>query len=803
MKSEKRNILFITLGDQTGANIPTIRMANALHLQGHNVQVLVRDKNYADPLVTQLPANNDFVAELGRVVNKDGSLTLLNRNLKYLFNTINEDNSYQDTDVILQHLKFNPHIIFVGITFDFLTSTDILKLSEATNAIVYNIAVDMNHFTGGCHFAWDCEGFIKGCDSVDCPAILDENFKDLASRNFLIKKENIEKGNFRILAGTGWTKDQAEKSLLYKDQQTIFNISGMVDIDIYNPTKRQAARETFGLSKDKFYILNGSENTQDERKGFRYFVKAINSFWDTLSPHQREQIEILLVTRINSLELYDEIKFKKTNFSYIEDINELSLLYQSANLFVNCSIEDSGPAMLIESMACGTPVLSFDMGAASEFIVEGETGWIVKNKNIESLSNSLLKIFNLPASNLLEIGEAAHKYVVKNGSLEQAVERVEKILAFHKEDFEKHKKSISVALCTYNGEKYIAEQLDSILNQHLKPDEIIICDDISTDNTLNILESYQKEFPEIIKIYRNETQLGVVKNFEKAINLCSKEIIFLSDQDDIWLPQKTEVAVRIFNRFPHVEAICHDLRICKEDKELLDMTMWDTMGFRYFLQNNYQNKNYLFHSIFFGNMVTGAAFCMKKTAAPVVFLNHIPDVIHDYQLAIEYLSKKSLYFHNECLGLYRHHENQQIGPKFRGMAWNTENIKAYYEVGNPFKNLLFIKNRMKTENIFYYLEATQDLKFEKIIRESIKALAINSINPKILGRQVKSMSEKLEKTRKDNYKIRSGVQLYLWFIRNLSRRLFQLAKIYYVILISSIFNRKTSIFRLISSSSEH
>lgn len=801
MKSEKRNILFTTLGDQTGANIPIIKLANSLHQQGHNVQVLVKDKNEHNSIVTVLSAKNGFVSELGRVV-KDGNKTLLDRDLKYLFNTINEDNSYQETDVILQQLNFNPHIIFVGITFDFLTSTDILKLSEATKAIVYNIAVDMNHFTGGCHFAWNCEGFIKGCDEVKCPAILDENYKDLAARNFQIKKDNIKKGNFRILAGTEWTKQQAKLSLLYKNQATLFNVSGTVDTDVYNPSKQNIAKGVFGLSDDKFYILAGSENTLDERKGYKYFVETLNLFWDKLKPEQREKVEILSVTKMLDEEAHSKIRFQKKNIPFIKDERLLSLMYQAANLFVNCSVEDSGPAMLIESMACGTPVVSFDMGAASEYLVDGKSGFIVKNKNTEALADAILKVFNLSPSKISEMGEIAYQRVLENGSLKQAVEKSERILEFHSEDFAKNKRTISVALCTYNGEKYIAEQLDSILNQHQPPDEIVICDDLSTDSTLEILESYQQNFPNIFKIYQNEKQLGVVKNFEKAINLCTKEIIFLCDQDDVWFPKKTDVVTRIFNQFPEVEAICHNLRICKENRDLLNFTMWDTMGFKYFLESDFPNKNYLFQSIFFGNMVTGAGFCLKKPNSPVVFSDQIPNIIHDYQLGIEYLSKKTLHFHNEFLGLYRQHENQQIGAKLRGVIHNTENVKIYYEVGSPFKNLLYLKTRMKNENIFYYLEATKNVFFEKEIREKLKNLAFNCVNPKVLLKQVTRMSKKVERARIINSEKKKGLQLYLWMIRILSLRLFQLAKIFYAMVYSLFFNKKISIFRLIANISD-
>lgn len=99
---------------------------------------------------------------------------------------------------------------------------------------------------------------------------------------------------------------------------------------------------------------------------------------------------------------------------------------------------------------------------------------------------------------------------------------------------------ISIAMATYNGEKYLREQLDSILAQTVQDFELVVCDDCSTDSTVRILEEYVEKDARI-KIFCNEQNLGFVKNFEKAISLCQGECIALSDQDDVWLPEHLQV----------------------------------------------------------------------------------------------------------------------------------------------------------------------------------------------------------------------------------------------------------------------
>src|SRR4030067_269521 len=99
------------------------------------------------------------------------------------------------------------------------------------------------------------------------------------------------------------------------------------------------------------------------------------------------------------------------------------------------------------------------------------------------------------------------------------------------------RKSIGVVLCTYNGEKYLREQLDSILCQTRAPDQILILDDCSNDRTIEIIENFLKKDGRI-RLIRNETNLGYARNFEKGISLCETDFIALSDQDDIWFNDK-------------------------------------------------------------------------------------------------------------------------------------------------------------------------------------------------------------------------------------------------------------------------
>lgn len=117
---------------------------------------------------------------------------------------------------------------------------------------------------------------------------------------------------------------------------------------------------------------------------------------------------------------------------------------------------------------------------------------------------------------------------------------------------------ISIVMTVYNGEKYLKEQIDSFLNQTVLPDEIIVADDCSSDKTIKILKEYKKNNFVKIKLFKNKYNLGFTKNFEKAISKSTGDIIFLSDQDDVWYNNKIEIIVKKFKNNPKVNLIIHD-----------------------------------------------------------------------------------------------------------------------------------------------------------------------------------------------------------------------------------------------------
>ena len=261
---------------------------------------------------------------------------------------------------------------------------------------------------------------------------------------------------------------------------------------------------------------------------------------------------------------------------------------------------------------------------------------------------------------------------------------------------------ISVAFIVYNGAKYLRTQLDSILAQTHVVDEIIVCDDASSDTTKEILEKYKRNYPDLIFLHFNNKNLGPTKNIEKAIQACSGDIILLSDQDDYWESNKVETIVKWFDGNPTMNGVFTNGTLMNSNGEIDNKYgLWDVMSFPYNKVNNGQDLKLYINTV--ENSVTGATLAIRNNLPflkkPFPTINHL---VHDRWLAMNLAENNSLGILDEKLIRYRIHSEQAIG----GM---TKNIEKYIELnanlleGTPninnsivsFKDLRYILNKIE------------------------------------------------------------------------------------------------------------
>ena len=228
----------------------------------------------------------------------------------------------------------------------------------------------------------------------------------------------------------------------------------------------------------------------------------------------------------------------------------------------------------------------------------------------------------------------------------------------------------SVAICTYNGEKYIEEQLLSIINQSHTVNEIILCDDGSFDNTLEICNRIAKEHPIINwNIIKNKHQLGVCDNFAQAFSLCSGDIIFLSDQDDIWRTDKVEKILNYFEEYTNKNTIFSNATIINSKGEHnTKYCLFDIVGFTSNIQKQF-DEGWAVELFTYNTLATGATMAFRREILDNWNVsskrNNIYGMpLHDIQLVFKSLEKNDLGYINDKLTYYRIHDKQTSGINY-------------------------------------------------------------------------------------------------------------------------------------------
>ena len=236
---------------------------------------------------------------------------------------------------------------------------------------------------------------------------------------------------------------------------------------------------------------------------------------------------------------------------------------------------------------------------------------------------------------------------------------------------------ITVLLAVYNGEKYLKEQIESILNQSVKDIKIIIRDDGSTDASCDIIESYCNDYPDKISCLRGKPTGSAQKNFAGLLENCDSEYIMFCDQDDVWLPQKIEktlVAMQNAEQNGKKAVLVHtDLKVVSETLDEISPSFFD---FQKLLQDDITLPKLLVQ-----NYVTGCTVminsALKEKCAK------IPDdcIMHDWWLALVAILFGDIVCVNVATMLYRQHSGNQVGAKASyGLSFIKRKLATLNEV---------------------------------------------------------------------------------------------------------------------------
>jgi glycosyltransferase involved in cell wall biosynthesis len=225
--------------------------------------------------------------------------------------------------------------------------------------------------------------------------------------------------------------------------------------------------------------------------------------------------------------------------------------------------------------------------------------------------------------------------------------------------------TVSVALCVYNGERYLEQQVESLFHQSRRPDEIVAVDDASSDRSFAILQALARRSAIPMRVHRNDANLGYRRNFERAMSLTRGDIIFLCDQDDFWERDKTERCLQPFLDDSSVMLVHTDAALVDADLRSLDAGLFDALELTA-AERTMEDRGLGYEVLLKRNIVTGATTAVRRDvferAAP------FPDEwVHDEWLALAASLMGRLVRLDHALVHYRQHGKNQIGARQRGV----------------------------------------------------------------------------------------------------------------------------------------
>jgi glycosyltransferase involved in cell wall biosynthesis len=370
-----------------GAAIAAHRLHKALSRRNIDSQMLVI-KKASDEKGVKAARDNKFekhILSKARVLLRKVILSKYGNRRDIIFSPakfgldITKNIIIQEADII--------HLHWVVDGFLSLNSLD--QLFSLNKKIVWTLH-DMWAFTGGCHYSGTCDKFTNNCGN--CPILNSKKENDLSRKIFEEKSKVYKDRDINIITCSEWLGECAEKSKLLKNKK-IKTIPNVLDENVFKHIDQNTVRDILNLDKNKKYILFGAMNsTSDSRKGWDYLKKSLQIINERYTDI-KDNLE-LLVFGSSYLEDVDKLPFNVKFLGRFSDEIALSLIYNSADLFVAPSLEDNLPNTVLESLHCGTPVVAFDIGGMPDMIEHKENGYLSKFKNHEDLAEGIVWSLN-------------------------------------------------------------------------------------------------------------------------------------------------------------------------------------------------------------------------------------------------------------------------------------------------------------------------------------------------------------------------------------------------------------------------
>ena len=396
-------ILIVNTSDiQGGAARAAYRLHKALLSSGVDSQMLVQSKS-SDDYTVQTMASTKIQKGLNKLRPTLDSIPV--RFYKNKTKTPFAASWLPFSGVVDKINEINPDVVHLHwICGGMIRVEDIARIKAP---IVWSLH-DMWAFTGGCHYDEECGGYEKECGN--CKVLGSDKQNDLSKKIFHRKHKSFNaKKDMTIVGLSRWLNDASKNSILLKDKKHI-NLPNPVDTTTFKPFDKEKSRELWSLPKDKNLVLFGAMGaTSDPRKGFKELSEAMTKM------QQTDDVEFVVFGSSKPQNAPD-FGFKTHYLGSLADDVSLVTLYSAVDVMIVPSLQENLSNAIMESLACGTPVVGFDIGGNSDMIEHKQNGYLVKPFDTTDLKDGIEWILN--ATNYDELCVNAREKVVRESDSE-------------------------------------------------------------------------------------------------------------------------------------------------------------------------------------------------------------------------------------------------------------------------------------------------------------------------------------------------------------------------------------------------
>lgn len=370
------NVLHINQSDVSGgAAIAGYRLHQGLLAQGIDSKLLVGNVKTQSDRVDQAAPTFFTPTEkvLWRILPRLG----LNHIHRISSFDIPKHDWYKAADIL------NFHNLHTGY-FNYLA----LPKLTATKPAVFTLH-DMWSFSGHCAYSYDCSKWQTGCGQCPYPNTYPVISRDTSAIEWKLKNWAYNRSNLSIIAPSQWLANQARNSML--NSFPIHHIPYGIDTETYRPLDPESCRRALGLSQDRYVLLFSAASLTDPRKGGDLLQAALMRLPTTL------KAEITVLTFGSGGEtIADTVGIETLSLGYISSDHLKAVAYSAADIFLFPTRADNLPLVLQESMACGTPMVSFEIGGVSDLVRSDITGYLAKSEDTEDFKDGIIQLLRTP-----------------------------------------------------------------------------------------------------------------------------------------------------------------------------------------------------------------------------------------------------------------------------------------------------------------------------------------------------------------------------------------------------------------------